>query len=494
MKQDVFPSQHTGTKKQSRRSLKTGLAVMLSVSFALGLFLTQRDQEGVPSSGNVMKRHWNSGGFEEVFSKLGPYSPYADRTDSSASYDLPSGCEVSQVTILQRHGARYPTKKANVVIQTALTKLANLTASQLPSEFKFLDGYTFFGFEVDALTDFGRKEAYDAGKVAGERYQKLAKKSNLWTRSSDEARVVESGRQFIQGFNSAPFFIGNVSALPNVDVKISEEDGFVNPLSPSTCEAENVLDPNPGDVAEEDWLSVYAPPIAKRLNAVLPGANLSNTDINSLMSLCGFDSLRNVTLSKSPWCDAFTAKEWKMNEYYFDVSKYYAHGHGAPFGAINGASYIDEVVARLLDTDQVVQAGVTNLSLISPAGGERVFADFSHDNAMVEILTNLPFLTDKTPLPTTPSTESIPSHKFVVSEIVPFSGRFAFERITCTATKYRNNNKKTKTSVFVRTLVNNAIQTTHKYWDGLVPIEAFLKSVKFAQEGGDWAKCAVAAK
>lgn len=51
-----------------------------------------------------------------------------------------------------------PTKKANVVIQTALAKLANLTASQLPSEFKFLDGYTFFGFEVDALTDFGRKE------------------------------------------------------------------------------------------------------------------------------------------------------------------------------------------------------------------------------------------------------------------------------------------------------------------------------------------------
>lgn len=83
MKQDVFPSQHTDTKKQSRRSLKTGLAVMLSFSFALGLFLTQRDQEGVPSSGNVMKRHWNSGGFEEVFSKVSSTGSFFEPTAPS---------------------------------------------------------------------------------------------------------------------------------------------------------------------------------------------------------------------------------------------------------------------------------------------------------------------------------------------------------------------------------------------------------------------------
>jgi hypothetical protein len=33
------------------------------------------------------------------------------------------------------------------------------------------------------------------------------------------------------------------------------------------------------------------------------------------MSLCGFDSLRDVKVVTSPWCDAFSLDEWKLNDY-----------------------------------------------------------------------------------------------------------------------------------------------------------------------------------
>lgn len=55
------------------------------------------------------------------------------------------------------------------------------------------------------------------------------------------------------------------------------------------------------------------------------------------------------------------------------LPQYYAHSFGSPFGKIKGASYVNELVARLTDSNHVVQAGATNMSTISPPGGEQIF-------------------------------------------------------------------------------------------------------------------------
>jgi hypothetical protein len=70
--------------------------------------------------------------------------------------------------------------------------------------------------------------------------------------------------------------------------------------------------------APNQWLQVYGPAVAKRLNDALPGANLDAVDVNNLMSLCGFDSVYNDG-DAGPWCGVFTAEEWQANEYYYDL-------------------------------------------------------------------------------------------------------------------------------------------------------------------------------
>lgn len=83
---------------------------------------------------------------------------------------------------------------------------------------------------------------------------------------------------------------------------------------------------NAGDSDDQtaEWLSVYGPSITARLNEKAPGANLTNDDIYSLMSMCAFHTL--VSESKSPFCDLFEEKEWTAYEYWGDLDKFYGNG------------------------------------------------------------------------------------------------------------------------------------------------------------------------
>jgi hypothetical protein len=93
-------------------------------------------------------------------------------------------------------------------------------------------------------------------------------------------------------------------------------------LSIGSCLAYEDLDTAPGDVAEANWSSVFAKPIAARINKAL-GTNItSSSDVTNLMSLCSFDSLKGQDWVESPWCGAFTKDEFTQNEYWYDLSKF----------------------------------------------------------------------------------------------------------------------------------------------------------------------------
>lgn len=91
--------------------------------------------------------------------------------------------------------------------------------------------------------------------------------------------------------------------------------------------------PNAGNAAsqKEQWLSIYGPPIAARLNRQAPGANITASDIYPLMSLCPFDSVAMPISSHSPFCSLFTHSEFEQYEYSGDLDKYYHTGFVAVY-------------------------------------------------------------------------------------------------------------------------------------------------------------------
>ncbi|KAG8921504.1 hypothetical protein FRC01_000216 [Tulasnella sp. 417] len=93
-------------------------------------------------------------------------------------------------------------------------------------------------------------------------------------------------------------------------------------------------------------LNIYAPLIAKHLNAFIPDLDLTATDIHALMALCGFDTAFQNGQA-SPWCGIFDKAEWANNEYYWDLEKYYGGSYGSPYAKAQGSGWVNELIARL---------------------------------------------------------------------------------------------------------------------------------------------------
>ncbi|KAI0941117.1 hypothetical protein AcV7_002762 [Taiwanofungus camphoratus] len=197
----------------------------------------------------------------------------------------------ADVNILQRHGARYPTKSASKAIKKALKKLQGAKKFTDPQMY-FLHNFTY-SLGKDDLVPFGATESYDAGEQAFWRYADLMSEDKLpFVRASSKQRVVDSATNWTAGFAAA----SHQQYAPVLSVILSESAN--DTLDDANC-------PNAGSADAQDaaWQAVYAPNITAALNAYAPGADLDDDDTGSLMSLCPFETV--AKMGRSGFCGLF---------------------------------------------------------------------------------------------------------------------------------------------------------------------------------------------
>ncbi|KDN33836.1 hypothetical protein RSAG8_13076, partial [Rhizoctonia solani AG-8 WAC10335] len=378
----------------------------------------------------------------ELINHLGPYGP-RHAVPSKISPETPKGCGVSMISILQRHGARYPTGDGEGArIDAALGKLSNVTNVTDPSlEFVLDFKYPYI---ADQLVLLGQKQMYVSGQIIARKYASLGPRT--FVRSSKEERIAESAGWWEQGFKGASFDVP-VSELPYPAVAMPVSDKFNNTLDVQTCPAARALNPPRGDITSAEWLATFAPPITQRLNDRLPGANLTDRDVFSLMNLCGFDSAaKNGTAIES-----ITPRLKQL----ILLQKYWSKSYGSVYARSLGAGWVNELLSRL--TGQPVQDSTsTNSTLDSnyetfPIGpsAPKIFADFSSDNNIATILSSLGILRDSVPLPSTGPIPPSEGQQFVVSKMVPFGGLTLVEKISCSGPKLQGD--------YVRIIINDAV-------------------------------------
>lgn len=92
---------------------------------------------------------------------------------------------------------------------------------------------------ADQLTGFGEQQMIDSGVAFYNRYKGLAKQRNPFIRASGEDRVIESARNFSQGFSQAKTADGTSDAnYPYPILVIPEGEGFNNTyVYPGACVA-----------------------------------------------------------------------------------------------------------------------------------------------------------------------------------------------------------------------------------------------------------------
>ncbi|SCZ95188.1 BZ3500_MvSof-1268-A1-R1_Chr11-2g03340 [Microbotryum saponariae] len=372
---------------------------------------------------------------------FGQYSPY----QPSATYGSGSPewvGKILQVNILQSNGASDPTSKLSAAMQASVRKVAGRPKYSL-KEMEFLSNYTYTLGSEGALMPYGRAESYAAGVLASTRYGcKKDDDCEPFIRSSASARVKESSEQWLKGFMSEAGY--GVSG----SVTFPETKGSNNTLF-DNCP--NLVSSLPS--AQEEWRAVWTPAIIERLQrdedfGLDSLVRCSNQlvfsdgsrdlltifcfaqDIVHFSYMCAFESLAiNAT---SPFCGLFRRSELQYIEYDADLDKYYEHSYGARLARSQAVGYLSEVLARLENDRDDVNADRTQVNhtvdsnpKTFPLRAKFMHADFTHDDQLLAVLTLLGFFQDSALSTTLPC----PMRTFVASKMVPFAGRLVIEQV-----------------------------------------------------------------
>ncbi|KAF8329901.1 phytase [Amanita rubescens] len=392
-----------------------------------------------------------------------PWFPVADYTPP------PEQCSITQVNILQRHGARYPTRGAQAGILAALDKLKSAEAYLHP-HLIFLKSYEY-DLRINDLVYFGAQQAKFTGKETFLRYPYLVNEDNLpFVRASGSQRVIDSATNWTLGFTEASNHIYHAK----LNVILDENQN---------CTLDNNQCPNAGsaDFAVDSWINQYAYPISTRLNSLAPGSNLTQANIYGLQLICPFESIAHI--SHSPFCDLFTQDEFASFEYVADLDKFYGTGYGQPLGRVQGVGYVNELLARLTGLpvrDRTQTNGTLDEDGESFPLGRGVYADFSHDNEMVAIFSAMGLFVQGRALDPSEPDEG---RTWFASRMVPFGARMVVERLVC----HEDGGE------YVRVLVNDEVQPLEFCGgeEGLCELGAFVESQSYARNNGegDWEAC-----
>ncbi|EPQ56525.1 phytase [Gloeophyllum trabeum ATCC 11539] len=401
------------------------------------------------------------------------YTPY----EPAGAYVPPAKhCRVTQVRLLQRHGARYPSSDDPVEMEEAIFKLQQADEYR-DKNLRFIRNHSYF-LGQDDLVPLGAEQSFQSGVITFERYKDLVNKDDIpFVRASGQGRVVDSARNWTAGFATASHF----EYEPHISVVISEEN---NTLQINQCPAAPSHHPY-----TERWEHIFTPPIKKRLNKAAPGANLTDSNVISLMALCPLES---VALSAAEWeesrfCKLFDEKEWRAFEWHEDVKKYYKTGYGNPLGPVQGVGYVNELLARL--TNQPVRDSTnTNRTLdAAPATfplNRTIYADFTHENEMVAVFGALGLF--EQPGDLDPTRIGGKHRTWNARRMVPFSARMVVEKVVCEEGEGEGQE-------YVRVFVNDEMQPLAfcGEGDGRCTLGDFVQSQGYARESGrgDWEKC-----
>ena len=350
-----------------------------------------------------------------------------------ASPIVPDGCDITQVHLLYRHGARYPTSGA--APQTFAQKLVNATKTgfSVSGELSFLSDWTYkLGAEL--LTPFGRSQNFMLGVGYRQLYGHLLNnftesKTIPVFRTESEDRMVKTAENFAAGFFGVPEYLNEV----NIEILVEAQNVNNSGAPYEVCPNSNI--PSRGSIgtslASRFALKAFNSTIA-RLQSQASGINFTVTDAVAMLQLCSYET---HALGYSSFCNLFTEEDFVNYEYYFDLVFYYNNGAGSPVAAAQGKGYLDEWLARFTHKFPAANSALNltfdNTTTYFPLN-QSIYADATHEVVVLNTVTafNLTALFKGPPLSVTGNRKQ---NSFVASKQVPFATHFTAQVLSCPA-------------------------------------------------------------
>lgn len=412
----------------------------------------------------------DNGTSADIRDNFGPYTPWrpSHLFSQTASYrKLPDECKIKQVHILHRHGARYPTKGLDDGPGLLASKVMNAIRNgtfKATGELKFMNNWNYTLGQA-LLVHQGAQELFDSGVKAYYDYGKLLEDvpHRPVIRATSSSRVVDSARYWTLGF-----FGWDAASKIHLEV-LTEAEKQNNTLEPKYG-CPNGKEIKLGDNLRKEWQNVYLRKSLDRIQQNIQGINLTIADMENFISMCPYEMSGQ---GYSNFCSLFDKEEWKSFEYENDLKFQANNGFMSPTGKALGIGYVNEFLERVtkgsFKAPQTTQNSTLNKNSSYFPLDQSLYADFTHDSAIISILTAFNFTQFSQPL----SVSNIVTNRtFRASDVVPFAGRTVFEILECT----ENN----KTMDYIRVKINEAIlpldegQGCKPRADGLCKLKKFI--------------------
>lgn len=388
---------------------------------------------------------------DDIFRNLGTTSPYRAADDlfpeTNAYRTMPEQCEIKQVHILHRHGARNPTLSAHeasfVFGSTVVnaSKAGNLSAS---GDLAFLNDWNLT-IGAESLVHQGTQELFDSGVKHYYDYARLMQNytEKLVFRTTSQSRMLDSARYWALGF-----FGWKASELVNLEVLTETSNQNDTLAAYYSCPNSNEDSFFMGDKLSSQWQEVYTQAPIKRIQPMIPGVKLTPSLMYGMMSLCPYET---VAVGSSRFCDLFTKTDWENYEYDIDLQFQGDYGFMNPTGKAQGLGWVIEFLSRLNSTSFQGPVSGQNTTLDENSTyfptNQPLYADFTHDDIIHSVLTSLNVTQISDFLP---ATEPNPNRRYRASRVTPFAARLVWEVMDC---KDDNNN----TSPYIRAKINEAV-------------------------------------
>ena len=325
-------------------------------------------------------------------------------------------------------------------------------------------------------------------------------------RTTSQSRIWNSQINWALGFFGPSFKVVPNPEIANFtapfDVVIIPEGGTENNTLASYDSCFNDNNATIGDLGDLDllaYLSIYLKDATARMQKYAPpGFTFNVNDTYAMQSICAYEM---GYIGQSDFCYLFTEDEWNGFEVTLDQEYFYDYAFGSPNGRAQGIGYLQELIARLTNqyitsSNSSVNSSITNNAKQFPLG-EKFYADFTHDDIIISVLTAMSFdyLNDPPSLTQYPPD---PNRHFILSHLTPFGGRLITEVVGCASadptpvamhrTQYYPTqygyNPANASHKFLRMRVNNGILPLSDIrggacgnrTDGLCTVSGFLKS------------------
>ena len=188
-----------------------------------------------------------------------------------------------------------------------------------------------------------------------------------------------------------------------------------------------------------------------------------------MQSICAYET---NYLGSSSFCNLFTLEEWQGFEASLDIEYYYDYAWGNPTGRAQGIGYLQELLSRLLHRPITSSNSSVNSTLASNSTAfpldQKFYADFSHDDIIVSVLTamSLDYFKDPPSLSFPPNS----NRHFILGHMTPFAAKLVTEVIGCGSSN--------------PTAVSNSRTYTNPSQFGYIPTNATHKFIRMRLNNG----------